>query len=336
MKKLTEFNARIKADQIKQQLQDQMDERQNIVDMRNNLHENLSKTLMNDLEAIVRGEMSHEKLKKMTNRIRVLSSDLMLMFPDQVQTDMIVANLDRLSANQNQDGDGYTLMDLPFHTRDRAWLVNYTDKMVNRFRGTEPVAADEIQDIVDTPVFERACRDFEQRLVKGYIRLYVNQRLTPDAFGKTASSKPDGYQGMWEYDKHFRDDVIAAVRALGIDQFTAEKGLETNAHLWREATMTKTFDEFYYPADQKPTDPVAARRFANLHDAHLGVWLQNREYAYYQNHKDIIDTLGLATDNMNITPRKAQALQHLDEHYDLSRQKMLNGYVQIQDTGRTL
>lgn len=282
-----------------------------------NLRDNLPQTMVDALQ-----NPSFD-LQKAEERFKVLVVYLPLVFPDEPQTDKIVRRLNWLGENANQDSNDYTMFELPYHTHDQEWLAKYATEEINRFHfQTKPVTLPLMQDIVDTPVFNHACREFEQRLVKSYINLLAAEI-------QDAHAVPN-WGGDWEYDRAFRDQVVNMMVRFGIDKHVAEVGLEKNAHLWREKAMLKTFNETYYPQSATPKDPKLARRWTSIHNAHEGVWLQEREYLYYQQHKAVIDELGLATDNMKITPRKATALISLAEHLDCSREKTLRKWKAMQ------
>lgn len=108
-------------------------------------------------------------------------------------------------------------------------------------------------------------------------------------------------------DKLFRQGAINSLKLLGIDQHLIEVNLEKHANLWRNDTMQ---DAFF---NQHPI-PLATDDYLNLHTSYYMReilkldWLRQREYQYYQDHKEIIDELNLATPNMKMTKEEAEIL----------------------------
>lgn len=108
-------------------------------------------------------------------------------------------------------------------------------------------------------------------------------------------------------DKVIYNTIVNNMKKLGVSQHSTEAGLEIYAPLWRKELMTDAYYNEYYTKDIVKSKSVdwyqldAAVQFQKL-------WLQQREYQYYQEHKAIIDELNLATPNMKINDKQANEL----------------------------
>ena len=167
-----------------------------------------------------------------------------------------------------------------------------------------------------------------QQLVLNFIQLKMEQNryqkyeAPADAMIDQPHKKLTKVNLAHDYDKSFRRMVIDSMLYLGIDQHTTETVLEQCAGIWQRQMMLETFEQFYYPKHEEPITNDDWKNWMLLKSEHQTLWLQRREYDYYQEHHAIIDETGTASEHMLITPAQANRLTEEILHYEQLNQEM--------------
>ena len=301
----------------------------------------------------------------MRDNCRILDQYLYDLFPLRGDLAESVRNLQIDDATKQ--GRTLTMQDLPYHTRDNAWLAQYVtyaigqlrefnrdpENVTNRFAkrllpyqggATAPTAVVPLPNIAayvaTAPSFDKYRCRYEQALTKEYINC-LTLGLQP------AEATHAGIQNKHDYDQFFRCRVVQAMVDVGIDRHSIEVSLETNAELWRDQAMVRAFKNTYHAEldqpnlcrfliDQHPELFQSLIQWREIRAKHQKLWLKHREYAYYQKHHAIIDELGLATPNMLLTPDQAKRLGQNLRHMDRLHQKMRAKFQQAAATKVTL
>ncbi|MCQ2382357.1 MAG: hypothetical protein MJ060_00745 [Clostridia bacterium] len=174
---------------------------------------------------------------------------------------------------------------------------------------------------IDTE-FENARLNYEADIIRAQIKFMLTF-IRPNGLLLSAGNQnpesifaPKIYHPMIsrfekDVDKSFRQGVIDSLKLLGLDQHLIEVGLEKNANIWRENTMTDAFYNQHKLASlttEQCIDRVFLHKCYSVRDNLKNVWLRQREYEYYQDHQTIINELDLATPNMKISFEEAQNL----------------------------
>lgn len=216
---------------------------------------------------------------------------------------------------------------LPYHTRDHAWLAMYVAENVTAANPKHAVPYRTARKYVTfSPKFDKRRNQFEEDFVKGYLGSLSHN--LPPVWDQCLALRDDP-----NYDHKFRRQVIRAMQVFGLNRHRIEASLEHNANLWRDAVMLQTYKNNYAPALSQPEyyqqfvkdRPDLSRQFfkwCSVRDAHQDLWLQRREYQYYQKHQDLIDALGTATPGMQITPQQAAQLDADLAECDALRQSL--------------
>ena len=91
------------------------------------------------------------------------------------------------------------------------------------------------------------------------------------------------------------------MKILGLKRPNIELNLEQNADLWRNQNMVRSFDEYYYPQIDEPTDSYLYLKWCELHKMHREEWLKYYEFNYANKYSAVIEKAGTFTDNMKIS-----------------------------------
>lgn len=258
--------------------------------------------------------------QKLAQDYKLLSSYLSKIFPSNRHWDMVITNLD-----VRGDHKAIHYKNLPYHTRDTAWLVKYAKHIVNLYHSDVQLKPENIRRFVTgADSFNQARNEYEINLTKGKIEHtmvnFMNRITAVDVLS-------DDNHAV-EFDNYFRQSVIKDMGNMGVDPFIAELALERHADLWRESTMIKTFRHQFYPGLMSlgthffPLDP-------NLTDMrnHQDCWLKLREYQYYQDHKSVVDKAKSHTNNMLLPSSQVdQLMRENNEH--LEKYNQSNAYYQ--------
>ena len=255
---------------------------------------------------------------------RVLCNHLTQMFPDQAEIESLLRQMET-RRHQETRHHAYNAENLPFHTRDMAWLVKYAMAVVAEHDPQTKLRYSYVANFVaESSAFDISRREYEQRLIRAQIPYLLN-KPTPNAL-MDENCCPHNYNGMPHYDKFFRNEVIRCMGRFGIPDHDIEVALEQNKALWWKQTAVRSFENTEYPLSlwtdvYKDIDPWW-HRVATLQAAHQDIWLKVREYEYYQDHHEIIDELGLATPNMLMKPAEVSRLQKKLVKFENTRDKM--------------
>lgn len=208
---------------------------------------------------------------------------------------------------------------LPFRLHDIEWLVKYINKRYNddlksiynlTKRG---IATEELKYIpvdyirmyvVESPVFEKKCGDFERNLVTAYLQ--VAQTCCDDFYADIATKKREIKSP--EYDVLFRERVVNAMKYLGLDEDVVENTIEVKKDLWydttRKLTFVNVFNQKRLLLSQKERSmllkksPVAARNLVNTENKLFQSWNALCDIKYNQRHQSVIKQTKTATVNM--------------------------------------
>ncbi len=201
---------------------------------------------------------------------------------------------------------------LPVHIADDRWLANYIVEELKFLAPDSNLSVDKVLKYVKTSSeFQQARLDFEARLAKALI-VDANTGMTD----KTSAYKKRAC--LYEYDEAFRNKIIGYMQVLGGDAYQAELSLEVNANLWRQQSMERAFDEYFYPQQAMPKDEQSYAECCAFREKHRAKWLKYREFTYFSNHTDVVRKAGTVTDNMCIS-----------QHEYFNTIKELNDYNQI-------
>ena len=210
-------------------------------------------------------------------------------------------------------GDEIRRKNVAFHLRDDRWLVRYIDEIVNTVkvpyhaRNEQDPLADKVHQL-HVPMdsikkyvkfadsFDARRNQFENDLVKAY----VVDRLNAQGFmlGTDAIAE--------NYDELFRDQVVASLGKIKMDQHRAETYLEQNANLWRKPVMKRAFlNQNLLLGNQERAivaehNPQLYQQLKNREKSDFQNWVRLREYDYYQKHQAIVDATGTATAAMKM------------------------------------
>lgn len=258
----------------------------------------------------------------------IISHHLSKMFPIDFK---VKATLEQFvdQTREAQPNDIYTSDYLPFHTRDNAWLVEYATNVVNENEPDSCIKPSSMKKFVSSaPAFNAVRCGYEQSLVRVQIPYLLNATRPNALLGKHRC--PADFDYRTDYDQFFRDEVVKSFSDFGLDQHLVETVVEENAAVWRRPTMLKAFENRYYSdRTMNYLDPndFSAKRLMKLKTVHQNLWLQRREYEYYQDHRAIIDELGLATANMKMKPRAVRKLTEQLEKCERIRKRLLEKTV---------
>lgn len=203
---------------------------------------------------------------------------------------------------------------LPCHLRNYEWLA----KMIKQCYQLD-ISLYKIELFLKTSeVFEEERHNYEQRIVKWQIEYMRN-----GGEGWLAASD---LILMTEYcDIGFRDGVVNTLKAIGMDEEAIEKGIETNASLWRDFYMESAFYNkydhvwggYFRDADAvlEPVDPEFKEK-----------WLKMRKYEYYQNHKRSVNLYGNEESDMDMTQEESEILRYQLQLFHNKRMQQLEKY----------
>lgn len=238
------------------------------------------------------------------------------IFPEDTEWGVI---LDMLELLDREDTKAQTADFLPFHTRDNQWLAKYVYATVKDDDPKSDIKFANVKKYVATSDdFDSFRRHYEENLTREQIQFIYNDYVFS---GENSYFKHLNEQKN-NFDKAFRNEVIKTLTYMGVDEHSVEIGLEKNASLWRERAMMHTFNNRFYPDDAPRTNDKSLWRnnIQNIRE-HRKAWMQLRECMYYQEHKAILDELGLVTKNMRISDNEYTALsrrviEYYRKHYE--------------------
>lgn len=208
---------------------------------------------------------------------------------------------------------------LPIHIDDDSWLANY---IVNELKFLAPnsnLGLEKVLNYVKTaPEFQQARLGFEARLTKALI-VDANTGMTDktSAYTKRAC--------LYEYDEVFRNKIIGYMQVLGGNAHQAELSLEVNANLWRQQSMERAFDEYFYPQQAMPKDEQSYAECCEFREKHRAKWLKYREFTYFNNHANAVREAGTITNNMCISQYEYfNTIKELNDYNQIRRELLGN------------
>lgn len=205
---------------------------------------------------------------------------------------------------------------MPCHLRDNAWLSKLLHRGLNE-KGIY-IPQHTIKKFMDNSEnFANLRHEHELRIVKWQINWINNggsNWLMPkgtDEFSLLVSE---------DVDKIIRGGVSKTLKAIGMDGEVIEEGLEKYADIWRPSAMSTGFGHKYEPVVFMVGTPDKAD------EEHKRNWIANREYEYYQRHKNSVDTYGTKTPAMEMTPEEHAQLVSILEKQNEARARFVENW----------
>ena len=201
---------------------------------------------------------------------------------------------------------------LPCHLRNYKWLA----KLIKQYYELD-IPRNKIELFLKTSeIFEEERHNYEQKIVKWQIEYMKNG-------GEGWLAESDFILMTDHCDIGFRNGIVNTLKAIGIDEEAIEKGIETNASLWRDFYMESAFYNKYdhiwgaYFRDPdavlEPVDPEFKEK-----------WLQLRKYEYYQDHKSSVDKYGVV--EVEMTQKELEILRYQIQLFHNKRLQQLENY----------
>lgn len=201
---------------------------------------------------------------------------------------------------------------MPCHLRDNAWLSELLHRELNE-KGIY-IPQHTIKKFMDNSEnFANLRHEHELRIVKWQINWINNggKWLMPkgtDEFSLLVSE---------DVDKIIRGRVSKTLKAIGMDGEVIEEGLEKYADIWRPSAMSTGFGNKYEPVVFMVGTPDKAD------EEHKQNWISDREYRYYQAHKNSVDNYGIKTPAMQMTPEEHAKLVTVLEKQNEQRDRFI-------------
>ena len=262
-----------------------------------------------------------------------LEGYLPTIFPEDTDWGIILEVLEVLD---RKDTERQNADFLPFHTRDEKWLAKYVYSTVKEAEPETAVKFANVKKFVATSRdFDAFRRRYEENLTREQIKFIYNDYVFSgeNAYFRHLDDQKNNL------DKAFRNEVVKTLTYMGVDEHSVEIGLEKNADLWRERTMLQSFNNRFYPENREDKNDKSLWR-NNPHNMreHRDAWLRLRECMYYQEHKDIIDELGLATKNMRMSDHEcinlsSRVIDFYKKHYNIPTNTLENDIKQKKQFG---
>lgn len=254
-----------------------------------------------------------------------LCAELYHIFPKEKVRDIVFNHsfkeLDRKIKNV------YTVEYLPLHLYDDNWLISYVSEVMKKHRPNAKISLRELRNFVKNSIAFASIRRQFVRALTGAQAEYMITAGISNALMKD-STTPFMKKNSSYFDLNFRKDVMQVMSSNGVFKYDVEVGLEESADLWRKKSMIIAFENKYYPLAEVIKDrqefSLWWKALTKLKQAHQEVWLQRREYDYYQMHYQIIDDLGLATKTMKMNKLDLIKLDAKLKFYEKMRNMMLS------------
>ncbi len=202
---------------------------------------------------------------------------------------------------------------LPCHLRDNDWMSKLLHGTLN-YKGIY-IPQRTIKKFMDNSEnFANLRHEHELRIVKwqiNWIKDGGSNWLMPkgtDEFSLLFSG---------DVDKIIRGGVVKTLKAININEEVIEEGLEKYADIWRPFAMSTSFSHIYEPIVFMVGIPYKAD------EEHKKNWIANREYEYYQQHKNSVDNYGTKTPAMQMTPEEHTQLVFILEKQNKSRSRFV-------------
>lgn len=278
------------------------------------------------------------------NDFAVLDQFVADFFPDYGEINKLLKGLKMSDKNFTCF---YNANFLPFHTRDNEWLANYVERALSQlyslsknlknskkesakkilpfrnlskdylyftpYRCITPVDFKSIQKYVKlSPKFNEKRCEYEQDLTTVYLNNWMigsNTDFYCNADEKARIKKAPNY------DKLLRENVLGAMKALGVNKKSAETSLELNGNSWREVSMYKAFynEKGFFNKEQLKF--LARKNLPLLSDLlnkeleYAETWVRLRKNEYYETHKNLINELGLTNHYKKLSSKQLAELR---------------------------
>lgn len=206
---------------------------------------------------------------------------------------------------------------LPCHLRDNDWMSKLLYEDLNKKGIFIPQPT--IKNFMDqSKSFANLRHEHELRIVKWQINWICNNGNN--------WIMPKGYNEFTllfgeDVDKMIRGGVVETLRTIGMNGDVIEEGLEKYSDIWRLSAMTRGFSHLYEPAEFM----AETKDFADKD--HKKNWLADREYQYYQTHKNSVDNYGTLTPAMQMTPEEHDELVALLTMQNAKRSTLIKNWA---------
>ena len=251
--------------------------------------------------------------------------DVMLpnIFPNEAGIKKIIKNHKRKKGSYRHDE--YILDCLPHNLRNDKWLVQYLTRYLAEKNLLDKINPICLNEYVKLPNFKKACKEFGDLFIKTKLEhMMVARRAEHETV--VDAGFPD-FNHRIDCDEYFRQHALTYFILKGFDRHTIEANLEKNANIWRKQTMCQAFENICnleILVHDFPKSNIEKMQFYHKKYEYRKLWLKFREYEYYQRHKGLIDKLGLATDDMKLSPKEASDLLYAMEAAGRNMTRALN------------
>ena len=255
--------------------------------------------------------------------------DQYLPYIFQIDEDTISRDMRKLNVKHKDEHVKHHNMsqyDMQFHTEDQEWMqsyVKYVVDFIKHFRECSDLSplhnsnraefpASLIKKYVEkSPNFKQKHDEYAQELVKAFIKMHLKVKsdfsCTPEQMEEERKDK--------FYDIKFRDQVVKAMKSLGVSHQNIEKGIELNQDLWLPVTRKQAFKnckgEGIVGEERRLlniVDPDALLVLDNSEKALFKNWNDLRDVDYYWLNKKTIDELGTKKPIMEVKGMKKNQL----------------------------
>ena len=241
------------------------------------------------------------------------------IFTQSGDLEKIVPNL-KFYVKEQRPQDIYTAEYLPFHLYDNDWLVTYVIETIKQQQPAYKMNVKYVKSYVESsPAFNAIRTYYEKDLTKAVIK-HLHERMEINV---GVNKKGKLREFVEEYDAYFRDNLMGILGNFDVDLKIMETNIEKCADLWRKKVMLQTFENKYLACAELPN--LNQKRYEKFKKAHQKIWLQNREYNYYQKYKAILEANNLVTKNMKMGPRRAKMMKMRLAEFEVKFQRICAG-----------
>ncbi len=195
--------------------------------------------------------------------------------------------------------------------------------------------------------YDKARKSYEEDLTRAQIS-YMMENNTPNQILPESEIEPyddpiyaqtgfnyKSYTLNVNADKIFYQCVMQAMNNLGLDKHSTELSLEKNAGIWRKKMMLNAYFSRILNTVENVNDDMKGYDTRKLifdkYQSKENYWLLLREYEYYQDHKDIIDELGTATETMKATETQVKTWRRMVKKIEQIHLEVNNEHNQSDD-----
>lgn len=198
--------------------------------------------------------------------------------------------------------------------RNNFWLAKKISEKYN-------ISLDDAITFVENSIpFQEERDNYEQRIIKWQIEWMIN--------GGAGWLVPKGYGDDFvvfneDIDIAFRLGIVNTLISIGMNREAIEKGIESNASLWRRQIMEKAFKNRYEPSLRFM---LYADSISACPREYIDAWVKLRLYEYYRRHKNSVDRYGSGVPEMNISLEEVQKLQAFLSAFHKERMAYLDDF----------